>query len=368
MHRVAGWQERHPRGAIRLGNFDTRIAAEAIEDRQVVAPIYISGVARSGTTMLLELLAGHTAVASHRYRDFPPVFTPWLWDRWLARAARDDEAAAERAHGDGIRVTSQSPEAFEEVLWMAFFSHLHDPRQTNRLGRDTENAPFAQFYDDHIRKLLAIRDGTRYVAKGNYNLMRLPYLQSLYADARFVLAVRDPVWHIASLIKQQRLFEAGEKAHPRALDHLRRVGHFEFGLDRRPINPGDEARVEQIEALWADGREIEGWSRYWALMYDALADELAGDAAVNEAALVVQYEALCADSASLLQRLYAHCDLAIDDARLAEQAASLNAPAYYEPAFTPEELGQIREITGPTAARFGYDPARLGEPDPLRAS
>ncbi|WP_256206685.1 sulfotransferase [Pseudomonas sp. BAY1663] len=71
--------------------------------------------------------------------------------------------------------------------------------------------------------------------------MRLGYLQRLYPDARFVLAIRDPVWHIASLIKQQRLFVAGERAEPRALEHMRRVGHYEFGLDRRPINVGDDA-------------------------------------------------------------------------------------------------------------------------------
>lgn len=366
MHRVAGWQERHPRGAIRLGNFDTKIAAEAIENVTIDAPIHIAGLARSGTTILLELLAEHPDVATHKYRDFPPVFTPWLWDRWLARVPEKEEPAAERAHGDGITVTSHSPEAFEEVLWMAFFENSHDAAHSNVLTRATSNPAFETFYAEHIRKILAIRGGTRYAAKGNYNLMRLAYLQKLFADARFVLPIRDPVWHIASLMKQQTLFEAGQNAHPRAIEHLRRVGHFEFGLDRRPINPGDPQTVQQIQQLWADGHEVEGWARYWAMIHAALADQLDADATLQRATQIVRYELLCADSERVLADFYRHCDLAVDPAKLEAASQRLHRPDYYDPAFAPAEIETIRRISGPVAERFGYDSARLGEPDPVR--
>lgn len=352
--RVGGWQQRHPRGAIRLGNFDTRMAAEAIEGIPIEAPIYIAGLARSGTTILLELLAEHPDVATHRYRDFPPVFTPWLWDRWLARVPEPKESATERAHGDGIAVTSQSPEAFEEVLWMAFFDGIHDPSRSSRLDRDTQHPEFERFYAEHIRKLLAIRNGRRYVAKGNYNLMRLAYLQKLFADAKFVLPIRDPVWHIASLTKQQTLFEAGERAHPRALEHMRRVGHFEFGLDRRPIHTGDAEAVARVQRLWAEGHEVEGWAHYWAMIYADVADRLDSDPQLAQAALVVRYEDLCGDSRRVLTEFYRHCDLAIDAAALQAAADRLHLPGYYKPAFDDDELALIHEITGPIAARYGY--------------
>ncbi|MES1952517.1 hypothetical protein S4A8_16742 [Salinisphaera sp. S4-8] len=354
MHRVGGWQHRHPRAAIKLGNFDTRMAAEAIEDITIVAPIYVAGLARSGTTILLELLAEHPQVATHRYRDFPPVFTPWLWDRWLARVPQNAETATERAHGDGIAVTSQSPEAFEEVLWMAFFEHIHDSAHSSVLDADTRNPEFEQFYRDHIRKLLAIRGRTRYAAKGNYNLMRLQYLQSIFADARFVLPIRDPVWHIASLMKQQTLFEAGETAHPRALEHMRRVGHFEFGLDRRPIHTGDDDTIDHIRQLWADGEEVEGWARYWAMIYADVDARLARDPQLADAALVIRYEDLCGDSRAVLERFYAHCGLDIDNSTFERAAERLRLPGYYKPAFSDAELRLIHDITGPVAARYGY--------------
>jgi hypothetical protein len=360
MHRVAGWQERHRQGAIRLGNFDTRMASDAIADIGIDRPIYIAGLARSGTTILLELLAAHPDTATHQYRDFPPLFTPWLWDRWLARVPEKKEYATERAHGDGIAVTSHSPEAFEEVLWMAFFDQIHDPQRSSVLTRETSHEAFETFYAAHIRKVLAIRGGKRYVAKGNYNLMRLAYLQKQFTDARFVLPIRDPVWHIASLMKQQTLFEAGERAHPRAVDHLRRVGHFEFGLDRRPIHTGNDAAIARVRTLWADGEEVAGWAHYWAMIYSTIADQLDRDAAIRDSSLIVRYEALCAESQATLSGFYEHCGLAVDDATLASAAEHLRLPGYYKPAFAEIEIEQIREIAGPVAERFGYAAGQLG--------
>lgn len=362
MHRLGGWQHRHPRAAIRLGNVDTRVASEAIATVSVDRPIYIAGIARAGTTIVLETLAAHPAVGTHQYRDFPPVMTPWLWDRWLARVPQRAETAAERAHGDGIAVTSRSPEAFEEVVWMAFFDAIHDPQQSNVLDRTRSNPEFERFYGEHIRKLLAIRGARRYAAKGNYNLMRLAYLQTLFADARFIVLVRDPIWHIASLIKQQTLFEAGENAHPRALEHMRRVGHFEFGLDRRAIHTGDNAAAERVQRLWANGHEVSGWAHYWATVYGTLADQLDADAALRDACLVVRYEDLCGDAEATLRQVHAHCELDISDDELSRAAAHLRLPGYYRPGFSDEEQTTIRDVTGEVAARFSYGTDTIGTP------
>lgn len=354
MHRVSGFIERHRGLMIRLGNWESRTAADAIEGIQVEAPVYVAGLARSGTTMLLELLAEHPQVASHQYRDYPPVFTPFWWNRFLERVPHGDEAAKERAHGDGIAVTSNSPEAFEEALWMAFFPHLHEGGGSSVLGADQSHPEFERFYDEHLRKLLAVRGRSRYVAKGNYNLTRLGYLQRLYPDARFVLAVRDPAWHIASLMKQQTLFCAGERAHPRAVDHMRRVGHFEFGLDRRPIHTGDAAAAERVRRLWATGHEVEGWAHYWAMIYQEVADRLDGDAGLRAASLVVPFEPLCQQPEKHIGALFEHCRLPIERDYLLAAAERIRFPGYYQPGFSEQELALIESITAPVAARFGY--------------
>ncbi|WP_204352939.1 sulfotransferase family protein [Salinicola peritrichatus] len=362
MHWLGGWVHRRPRTWIKLGNVESRAVQDAIADIRVDRPVYVAGLARSGTTVLLEHLARHPAVATHRYADFPPLLTPYWWNRWLALVPNSQEKAQERAHKDGIAVTSKSPEAFEEMLWMAFFPDTHDPAHSSVMGRDAANPEFERFYDEHIRKLLAVRKRQRYVAKGNYNLVRLGYLHKLYPEARFIVAIRDPVWHIASLMKQQKLFVAGETSEPRALEHMRRVGHYEFGLDRRAINVGDDEQTRRITELWESGQEVKGLAHYWAAIYAHVADTLEADPELRQACLVVRYEDLCGEPRERLRQVFDHAGLEIAPDTLEQAASGLHAPTYYQPKFSDEELAMIAGITAPVAARFGYGRSAAAPP------
>jgi hypothetical protein len=359
MDRVGGFIERHANWWIKLGSLETRLLDGTLAEVRIDRPIYVTGLARSGTTILLETLAGHPDVATHRYRDFPMLFTPYLWNRWLDLVPRKQEAPAERSHGDGIAVTSESPEAFEESLWMAFFTHQHDASASAVLDRSLHRPAFERFYRDHVRKLLAVRGGRRYVAKGNYNVTRIAYLATLFPDARFVIPVRDPVWHVASLMKQHRLFLDGQRGNPRAVRHLRRVGHFEFGQDRRAINPGDDAATKEIEALWRGGDEVRGWARYWSRLHRYIADLIESDPALRAAVQIVRYEDLCAAPRAVLTELLSHCDLPANAGFLSAASARFHLPTYYRPRFGAGELSIIADETAETARRFGYDPDRV---------
>jgi hypothetical protein len=353
VHHLGGLVSRYPRLFVRLGNLESRLLADQVEALQIDRPVYVTGLARAGSTLLLELLGWHPDVVTHRYRDYPMLHVPWLWNRFLDRVPRRDAAAAERSHRDGIVVDSESPEAFEEVLWMTFFPRLHDVSRSAVLDSATRNATFESFYRDHIRKLLLLRGGSRYVAKGNYNTTRLEYLLTLFDDARFVVPIRDPVWHIASLMKQHRLFCAGQQENPRALTHLQRVGHFEFGLDRRPVNVGNSPAAQRIGRLWTNGSEVEGWARYWSDLYGHVADRLVANERLRKAALVVHYEALCSEPRETLAAVFHHCGLAATPELLERAAARVRFPTYYAPRFTAEERDIITKCTAETAARFG---------------
>lgn len=347
--------DRWPRQALWLGNLETRLFDAEIEGIVVDRPIYVAGLARSGSTILLEALSHHSETVSHRYRDFPPVLSPILWNRLLDRVPRRPPPASERAHQDGIKVTPESPEAFEEVIWMAFFDDLHDPTMSDLLDGATQRPAFERFYRDHIRKLLWLRGGRRYVSKGNYNVVRLEYLLKLFPDARMLVPVRDPLWHVASMVKQHALFCTGENQESRAQRHLERSGHFEFGFGRRPINAGDPAMARRIMQLWADGYEIEGWARYWDHIYRFLADRMENNKRLRAATLVVRYEELCQTPRDTLSRIFAHCGLDVREAELNGLARGFKHPTYYEPRFTASELEVIARCTRNTAARFGYD-------------
>lgn len=351
---LGGWIARRPNLMRRIGDFETRRLAEELGPVSIRAPIFICGLARSGSTILLECLAEHGETATHRYRDYPGVLAPVFWDHVARRVFAHHGEARERAHGDGISVTPDSPEAIEEMLWMAFHPDSHDPKRDNSLGRGELAAGFAPHYRDHIRKLLWLRQGSRYLSKGNYNLARLGALIGLFPDARFIVPVRDPVTHIASLMRQHERFCAAETRHPAALRYMQRIGHFEFGLDRRPLNLGDGRLAAEIGRLWAGGREVEGWSLYWAGIHDFIADRLARDADLQEAVLPVRYEDLCANGPATLARVVAHARLAVSDDWIARQATRLRAPDYYAVPFGESERCTIQRLTADAAARFDY--------------
>jgi Sulfotransferase family len=345
---------RYPRLWVRVGDAETRELSGVLAGVPVHEPIYIAGLARAGSTVLLELVAAAEGVVTHRYRDFPPVFIPYWWNRFVDKAQTRTLEPKERPHGDRIRITPESPEAMEEPLWMAFFPSAHDPAVSHLLGDRHEHPGFERFYRDHIRKLLHVRGGTRYASKGNYNVTRLEYLLRIFPDARFVIPVREPARHVASLLRQHERFSNACTGNPRGLAHLRQVGHFEFGLDRRPINTGDGARTAEVLRLWRDGDELRGWARYWSQIYGYVAERLRANERLREAALVVRYEDLCGTPETLVRKVLSHCRLAASEAFIEAFSCRLSSPHYYSREFSDADLAVIRQETEATAARFGY--------------
>ena len=331
-----------------LARLETAALGDELEAIAVERPIYVTSLPRSGTTIVTELLERHPEVTSHRYSDFPNVWTPYWRNYLLQRTRRETPRPVERAHRDRIEVSNDSPEAVEEVLWMHFFPGQHDPGRSSVLDGASRNAEFDRFYRDHVRKLLAVRGAGRYLAKGNYNLARIRYILSLFPDARFLVPVRDPEAHVASLMKQHALFTDSSAADPRIPLQLALSGHFEFGPGRRVMHLGDSAATQAITAAWAAGREAEGWSLYWAATYRYLLDQLERDPAVARATMLFRYEDLCRDSLRLIDRILDHCGLdAAPYAKVrARYADKLSLPDYYRPAFDEAERESIARHCG----------------------
>lgn len=356
-HLLSGAMTAAPRFWRLMGKLESMVLDEQLEEIQVSQPVYVTGLARSGTTIMLEVLASHDDVVTHRYSDFPGLFTPYWWGKSSEHSPAKLE---ERAHGDGLMVSQHSPEAMEEVLWMAHFDHLHDVDRCCVLDANCGNQAFEREYLEHIRKLLLLRSGTRYVAKGNYNMSRLGYIQKILPDAKFIIPIRHPVTHIASLMKQHKLFCRGQQEHPRALDHLRRVGHFEFGLDRRPINLGDQDLVNEIIHNWQEGAAVIGWARYWTMLYGWLEQQLATNPFLSARTKIVRFEDLCSDPHSTLQSVLQFCNLE-DPVLIAGWEQKISLPNYYRPDVSDAQFDQIQQHCGGIAEVFGYDASSWDE-------
>lgn len=337
----------------KLGNAESKLLALDIEDITITAPIYVSGLARSGSTILLEMLADQNDTASHTYGDFPFLFTPCWWNMVAKLLPGQSSQMQERAHGDGIHINQNSPEAMEEMLWMSFFKQLHTTAESNVLSGNTYNQAFEQFYRDHIKKILHIRKASRYLAKANYNVTRLAYLIRLFPDARFIIPVRHPVAHVESLIRQHARFTMAAENNPRVISQMEAGGHFEFGPHRIPIHTGDNARMQQVIEAWEEGNEAKGYALQWSMVYDYLHVLRQNDSAVKAATMLIPFEECCKKPHESLENLFAHCQLQIQHSTLAEKASKIHAPRY-QSALGKNEISTIENICAETARHYGY--------------
>jgi hypothetical protein len=326
-----------------LGEAEYDALGKRLDQVPIESPVFVTGLARSGTTMVLTLLSQADGVATHRYRDFPFLSMPLAWNWLQDRLGNGEEQAVERPHRDRIRITKESAEAFEEPIWQEFFPWVHDPARCHVMDASVEHPEFEDFFASHLRKILWLRGGRRYVSKGNYNLARIEYLARLFPTARFVVPVRAPLAHVHSLTEQHALFCRYAEGDARVSRYLAAAGHYEFGPQRLPVN-FDPGRIGEIEAAWREGDEARGYARQWAQAY-AHVDRLRSDPRI----FVLRYEDFCARPAASARELLDFCGLADTSGRVAAAAATVSAPADRK-ALDKTIWPEVAAV----AARFGY--------------
>ena len=252
----------------------------------VSRPIFVTSLPRAGTTLVLELLARVPGIATHTYRDMPFVMSPILWDA-VSRRFHKPSDLRERAHGDGMAVGYDSPEAFEEIVWRAFWPKKYGPDRI-ALWSDSENAgEFRDVFSDHIRRILAVRaqggQAGRYASKNNANISRLGLLRKLFPDSVLLVPFRDPVGQALSLLQQHVRFGERHVHDPFARQYMDDIGHLEFGALHRPIH------FEGMDAVRAQYRPetIEYWLAYWERAFRHVLR-------YSTSIALMSYEALCA--------------------------------------------------------------------------
>lgn len=326
-----GWLDRafhylafHTRGA--------QLLVAAMEDRHyqceldaisLRAPVFVTGLPRAGTTLLLEIIESTGEFASHTYRDMPMVLTPLFWSRVSRRFKRQVQAQA-RAHGDGMMVGLDSPEALEEVVWMAFWRKQYGDRGIAPWDRRLRHTAFENFFASHAKKIILEYGGEqardlRYLSKNNLNIARLGYIAKVLPDARIVVPFRAPLEHAASLLKQHRNFLRMHADDAFSRRYMRHLGHFDFGENLKLIDfDGWLASV----ADWSP-ESLAFWLRYWVSSYRFLLDNLPAQARL------FSFDRFCAAPAASLDALAGFVDIRAREG-LVRAAARINAPASHQ--------------------------------------
>lgn len=251
------------------------------------AHVFVCGLARAGTTVLTRELFRTGQFGSLTYRDMPFVLAPNLWSN-LSKSNK--VAAKDRAHGDGLQVDLDSPEALDEVFWRV--TSGDDYIGEDGLAVHTPHPDELDGYADFIRLVLLRTGKARYLSKNNNNILRLRGLARTFPNASFLIPVRDPLQHAKSLMTQHERFadtDAFEES------YFRWLAHHEFGKTHRPFlfegHPVPPAT------------DINYWLTMWVAAYSHLQQE---QAAIGDAVTFVSFEQLCSTAAyreALLTRL-----------------------------------------------------------------
>ncbi|MBL0028485.1 MAG: sulfotransferase [Rhodanobacteraceae bacterium] len=334
------WQRQFPRLGPWMAEFESGFAADHCDLQRVDRPVFIGGLARSGSTMLLEWLNAMPGFTAHRYSDYPLLWTPYWWNLLLARLPQQRVEPVERAHRDRIRVTRDSPEAFEEPIWSHYFPD-DAMAASDVLGADAVHPAFERQFKAHLAKLVFARGARRYVGKGNYNTARIGYLARLFPDASFIVPVRRPLAQVASSLKQDRLYA---DAPARTLRHIAARGHHEFGPRQRPIRI-DPAQTAAAAAARREGCLADAWLLQWMAVYGHV-ERLLADPGLAPRICIVPYEALCADPMAGLARVLEFIGPDAADQALASRLTREQwAPKFVAADGAPLAAGEVNAAT-----------------------
>ena len=258
---------------IAVGDVENRMYAKELAGCKVDRPVFITALPRTGTTLILECFARLPEFASHCYRDMPFLLTPCLWNRFSTRFQQDSELK-ERAHGDGMLVNVDSPEALEELLWKTFWRKHYQSDRIAPWRIDEENIEFEEFFRNHMCKIMLVRRGqdaaqARYVSKNNLNISRIQILRRDFPDSTIIIPFREPLDHAADLLEQHRNFLQIHEEDAFAAKYMREIGHFDFGQNLRPIDFDGWYDKRTIK----DTENLAFWLEYWVAGYRHMLSE-----------------------------------------------------------------------------------------------
>jgi hypothetical protein len=287
-HRIALQSKFIAEASFDLENMLVKKKDEVLADN----PIFISGLARSGTTILLQYLYETGLFSSLTYLDMPFVLMPNTWKRISYK--KPSSEYSERAHGDGIMIGFDSPEAFEEVFWRIFCGESYI--ESDRLKVHEPDEVILGKFKDYVGNILVNSSGRRYLSKNNNNVLRFAGLSHAFPNSHIIIPFRDPLQQAISLLDQHLHFSKIQEDDKFSLDYMNWLGHFEFGLNQKPFFLNDEKTFEKMAHY--DKTDINFWLVNWKNYYQYVNDQPIHNS------LFFCYERFCMAPSLVLDRLF----------------------------------------------------------------
>ncbi len=302
----------------------------AVLEQPVAAPIVVTGLGRSGTTFMHELLACD-----------PDNRPPLLWE--LLHTVPYDDASGDLCddeiklmdemvpaftamHENGGRLPTECIFVFAHQFSSDLYTGLFNVGDYTVWRSGVDQTPIYDWHKRHLQTLqwVAEQPTTRWVVKAPSHLSALPLLFSTYPDARVVMTHRDPLRVLGSLTDLL------------ASLHWMHSDHVDYDVLVAFMSMGHEMQMNHVAAE----RDAGG------LPVDRISD--------------VVYKDLVRDPIGVIERLYAGWDLPVTPAfraalesYLAARHTDRTSGHDYSFADTGLDLAAQRALVAPYQERFG---------------
>jgi len=259
-----------------------------LEKNNLKQHVFICGLARSGTTILMRLLYETQEFASLTYRDMPFVVLPNLWSR-ISNKIKPKQAR-ERIHNDNIKINIDSPEALEEIFWRVKLQkkYIYSNKLIPHMSDDFTIEEFKNF----IYLILHKYKKKLYLSKNNNNLLRVESLIRAFPNCIILIPFRNPFEQANSLLNQHQRFIQIQKEDKFVKKYMSYLAHHEFGLDHRPY------KFNENEQLKGDKDSINYWLNQWINVYKYLSQEKFFQ---KNNMIYINYEYLCKNPKTVLR-------------------------------------------------------------------
>ena len=219
--------------------------------------VFITGYARSGTTFLLNELYKSNIFSSLTYKNLPLILSPKINNLFIKIFANQNKNDFFfRAHSDGLKISLNSPEAFEEVFWKFISGNSYV--KENYLDKHNLSDEDIKEFNKYVNLVTA--DNKIYISKNNNNILRLKDLSHL-ENSKFLIMYREPLGHAYSLFNQHKNFINIQKKQLFIKEYMSSIGHYEFGEDHKPFfNSNNDYNINSINY----------WIKEWTKFYDEI--------------------------------------------------------------------------------------------------
>ena len=160
--------------------------------------VIVSGLARAGTTSLMNDLSKVNEFVSLSYANMPFLMCPNIWAKFYKPK---NTQLKERSHKDGIMIGLNSNEALEEYFFKVKTNDSFI--QENYLA---EHEIPEEDYLDYLdyQSIIKLDNQKLYLAKNNNFMLRYKSVRNYNDDFVMVVLFRDPLTHAASLREKPR--------------------------------------------------------------------------------------------------------------------------------------------------------------------